>query len=85
MKIKTEHYNYMFMAVMGLGKPQIISIRDDVEQNPKVKDVEKAFRWALIHVAIPSKWICDNLYSYANDDHIDTALKAVVKNLNMGF
>jgi hypothetical protein len=25
-----------------------------------------------------SPWICQHLYSYANDDHIDAALKAIV-------
>ena len=37
------------------------------------------YRWDLLHISVPSKWICDNLYPYLNDDHIDTALRKITK------
>lgn len=41
------------------------------------------YRWDVAQIAfgdLPggfSKWVCDNLYPYLNDDHIDTALRKV--------
>lgn len=41
------------------------------------------YRWDVVQIAfgdLPggfSRWICDNLYSYLNDTHIDTALRKV--------
>lgn len=41
------------------------------------------YRWDVAHIAfgdLPggwSRWVCDNLYSYLNDTHIDTALRKV--------
>jgi hypothetical protein len=43
----------------------------------------KRYRWDVAYLAFAdlpggfSKWICDNLYSYLNDDHIDTALRKI--------
>jgi hypothetical protein len=51
--------------------------------------VNKRYRWDLFwyaqRVANPfgpsTKWVCDVIYPYANDDHIDTALRSIVKPL----
>lgn len=43
----------------------------------------KRYRWDVAQIAfgdLPggfSRWVCDNLYSYLNDTHIDTALRKV--------
>lgn len=42
---------------------------------------DKRLRWDAIYRAGLSHWICDNLYSYLNDDHIDTALRQYFKRL----
>jgi len=44
----------------------------------KTKDLSKRFRWDLFHAAGGTKFACDTLYDYLNDDHIDTALRAIV-------
>ena len=36
-------------------------------------------RWDALYASGLSQWICDNIYSYANDDHIETALKRIAQ------
>jgi hypothetical protein len=51
----------------------------------RVKDINKRFRWDLLW-AIPHKIrleITDRIYKYANDDHVDTALKHIVYELSL--
>lgn len=42
----------------------------------------KIFMWDWLRAAKingnTSTWICDNLYSYLNDDHIETAVKKIL-------
>lgn len=42
---------------------------------------ERGARWALIKEARASNWLCDTLYQYLNDDHIDTALRHITTQL----
>lgn len=49
----------------------------------KSKDIEKRLRWDCLYAAGLTPFICDNLYSYLNDDHIDTALKNIIKELGI--
>lgn len=45
------------------------------------ENVEKRLRWDLLWLSVTSAWICANIYKYAADPHIDTALKKIVKEL----
>lgn len=38
-------------------------------------------RWDALYAAGLSQWISDNLYSYMDDTHIDTALRNIVKEI----
>ena len=80
MKMKPEHFAQLAAAV------QVVR-----QNNPGVSAAtyaakgltEKRYRWDLLYACkidgrSGNLWICD-LYSYLNDDHIDTALRAVVK------
>jgi hypothetical protein len=62
-----EHFNY-------LKSPQCVR---------KPIDLEKRLRWDIINYVLGSKWICFFLYPYLNDDHIDTALREVMKQIRM--
>lgn len=42
---------------------------------------DKRYRWDLFHHAGLTSWCCEVLYTYLNDDHIDSALKSLVKPL----
>lgn len=39
---------------------------------------DKRYRWDLLSAALGSIWICDELYKYIDDTHIDSALRAIV-------
>ncbi len=39
------------------------------------------FRWDCLRAAGLMPWLCDTLYTYLNDVHIETALRAVIKPL----
>ena len=43
---------------------------------------DKRYRWDLIRAAGLMPWLCDVLYTYLNDDHIDNALKHLVAPLH---
>lgn len=71
MKIKPEHYQVMLDAIRPLA-PTIKQRRDKSESR---------LCWDLLHEANLTPFLCDTVYDYANDDHIETALKKIVKEL----
>lgn len=82
MKIKPEHYNYILNAIKPLAK-HIQGHREALKQDKRVKDLEKRLRWDLFWAAKLSTWTSDNLYCYLNDNHIDTALKNIVAEIEV--
>ncbi len=78
MKIKPEHYAHIRDAMaLALKSNQGISTATYEAQGLTAK----RFRWDLFWTAKLSQWVSDNVYKYANDEHLDTALKAIVKEL----
>lgn len=84
MKMLPEHFDHM--------KTEIDAILFQYNQDNKLvkeyqsgeysraestKDVQRRLCFALMFGAGLSKFASDNLYSYLNDDHIYTALKAI--------
>lgn len=49
----------------------------------RVKDINTRFRWDMFHRAMKTDkfQLQDELYEYLNDDHIDTALKKIVADI----
>ena len=80
MKIKPEHYQYMLEAIRPLAV-YIPQQRAAIIAQGKAKDVEKRLRWDLFHAAKLNTWMCDNLYPYLHDEHVDTALKRIMKEI----
>jgi hypothetical protein len=83
MKIKTEHYKEMLDVLSKVDKDAARKHKKELKKDARVKDIEKRFRWDLLYAAKLSPWICDNLYPYLNDSHIDTALKSIVNELEL--
>lgn len=88
MKIKPEHYAHMRDAISNL----VASRRTDVESHAsairsgldeRVKDTEKRIRWDLCHAARLSPFLCQSVYPYADDNHVDTALRKIVSDLGI--
>jgi hypothetical protein len=78
MKIRSDHYDYI-RAAFEKSAHWIPQIRASIAAENKAKDHEKRLRWDMLYCAIGSRWICDNLYSYLNDDHIDAALRSIMR------
>lgn len=41
----------------------------------------KRFQWDALRAAGLISWLCDVVYPYANDDHVQTALNRIIKPL----
>ncbi len=87
MKIKPEHYNHMermiHLTVTNIGHDKLQAHKDSLKDDERVKDINKRFRWDICHAAQLNQFMCEELYEYLNDDHIDTALRQVIKNLEL--
>lgn len=87
MKITKEHYAYIKESIEAVSKR---TSKKDLEIyklsltiDSWVKDTNKRFRWDLFYAAKLIPFACDTLYSYCNDEHIDTALRKIVKELEL--
>ena len=82
MKIKPEHFEHMQSAIEEVlaAEPSLPERyrAGDFPGAERTRDVNVRFRWDMVRFAGLTKWICDTLYPYANDDHIDTALRRIV-------
>ena len=85
MKIKPEHY----ATLKGMLSQYSHDNRDAVLAYKALKlgkDPERRFRWDLFTFARRSgaeKIVMDDIYRYANDTHLDTALRAIVRELGL--
>ena len=70
MKMRPEHFAEIKASIAPLDTPE----RRESCVKRGISDM--AYRWGLTFAAGLTPWICDNLYSYLNDDHIDTALRS---------
>jgi hypothetical protein len=92
MKIKKEHFDHL-----QTGINQVLAQYNDQGQlvneyerglfprSEKTKDLQRRFCFDLLFGAGLSKFVCDELYSYLNDDHIYTALKAIVPKVSRNY
>jgi hypothetical protein len=82
MKITPAH----FAQLQSLIEPL-----DTIERRAEYKAkglTDKRYRWDLTYFSgnannseSCTRFICDTLYSYMNDSHVDTALRSIVKPL----
>ena len=88
MKITPEHFAHMKSAITEKLKTlqaidfSVPDYKAKLAADSRVKDVDKRLRWDLFYASKLAPWSCDNVYPYANDDHVDTALRAIQKELN---
>ena len=80
MKIRPEHYDHMREAIAPvIARVDPAAYRARIIAEGKAKNPDKRVRWDYLYAAKLSAWICDNLYSYMNDEHIDTALRSIMQ------
>lgn len=77
MKIKPEHYEHIRAAIASLDPAKVAAHLDNLRADRRVRDIGMRYRWDLLWAAVPSRWVCDNVYPYANNDHLDTALRRI--------
>lgn len=91
MKIRPEHYAHMKQAIAAVAD-QIPDMRVRIANDPRVKyrnfewnafvhHAERRLRWDLSYKAGLTQYICDNVYPYANDTHLDTALRSIMREI----
>jgi hypothetical protein len=78
MKIRIEHYQEMKTAIAALPREKVLEHKALELGNDK----QKRFLWDLFSAAKLYILASDCLYDYLNDDHIETALKSIAKELN---
>jgi len=81
MKILPEHYDHIKQTI----KNSPVTIKEHrnnlLNSGAQPRNFDMRLRWDLFHYANLSKFACDTLYPYLTDDHIDTALKSIMKEL----
>ena len=82
MKIQKEHFDHMHHAIHAtvrhFGFDRIETHRQNLKRDGRVRDVEKRLRHDLLRHAGLSQFVCDSVYPYANDEHLDTALRRIM-------
>lgn len=81
LKITDEDYKKLLKIISLLPKEAVLKHKAKLAADPKVKDLEKRFRWDLLWSTKMSSWVSGTLYKYMDDSHLDSALKQVVKEL----
>jgi hypothetical protein len=83
MKIKAEHYRVMLEEIRPLAG-KVPTHVEYLKKQGKVQDMNKRIRWDLLWAARLGPWLSEaGIYDYANDDHIDTALRHIVDELGI--
>ena len=82
MKMTQQHFDHLKSSIALIWTQDKHDVqRKFIVNEGKSKDVEKRLRWDWSYYAKVSPWACDNLYSYLDDTHIDTALKRIMNEL----
>lgn len=86
MKIRPLHFEKLKAAVSPFDTPARREqyLAGNFPRADKVKDLDMRYRWDTLYASKLAIEDCGsgannlNLYSYMNDSHIDTALKAII-------
>lgn len=89
MKIPKEHYEQIKNEFSRLSIDNLKSHWESLEETQKIQtqkigDIDRRFRWDCFYACRLSSWACKTLYPIGiNDNHIDTALARIVKELGL--
>ncbi len=76
----TKHDFFCLSKALDTIKPRIIAA---APQYRAAGLSDKRLHWDCLRAAGLTPWLCGSLYKYLNDDHIDTALRAYFKKLEV--
>lgn len=91
MKIKPAHFDKIKEMIEALlskhGRDQIILKYEtgDFPRSEKVKDLQTRFNFDLYHFSGALGAVASEVYEYANDEHIATALKRICPKVERKF
>jgi hypothetical protein len=71
-KIKPDHFEHMRNALAAWNTDYYRS------RYAAAGLSTKRFQWDAVSAAGLTPFVCDTLYTYANDDHIQTALNRII-------
>jgi hypothetical protein len=75
MKMKPEHYKAIESGLNAISSDLDKAEHEYAERGLSDKRMRwDAFRFARIN-GDSTKWLCDTLYPYLNDEHVDSALR----------
>lgn len=91
MKIAPEHFQTLQSVLAQADKPEFRQqyLDGNFPNADKCRDLDKRYRHDLLYWCqyraglLPEYWLAETLYSYLNDDHIDTALRKLVPPLGV--
>lgn len=72
MKMQTVHFDYIAEKIAALDSPYLRGVYRNAGLSLK------RYQWDMTWKAGLSAYICDTLYPYLNDDHIQTALNRII-------
>jgi hypothetical protein len=75
MKMQTAHFDHIAEKIAALDTPALRAAYRDAGLSLK------RYQWDVTWKAGLSAYICNTLYPYLNDDHIQTALNRIVSEL----
>lgn len=86
MKITQNDYNHMKSQIetfVAANQVKIAGHKIALQNDTRVKDLGKRFRWDLFNASGLLDFTCQTLYKYCNDSHIDSALKKIVQEIGV--
>jgi hypothetical protein len=85
MKITDSDYNFLKDQLSKLPRDLLLTHKESLRSDPRVKDLDTRFAWDLLYGIEQDvrNTFMQRLYKYCDDTHIGTALKRIVKELNL--
>lgn len=77
-KLTPDHFAHLRAVIREAQAKQPTETRAKYEE---VGMNAQRHRWDLFHCSKVVRYVCDHIYPYANDTHIDAALRAIVKEM----
>lgn len=81
MKMTAQHYQHLKDAIATVlrNNPDAVQRYEsgNFPRSAGTKNLQMRFNNDILRSAVSSSWVCDNLYNYLNDTHINTALRAL--------
>ena len=82
MKIRKEHYTILENAIRKTHDNLLLNHETHYKNYLNFGHSNKRVAWDLLNLANMTQFVCDTLYKYLNDTHIDTAVLDIWKKIS---